>query len=454
MAPVTSSPQEITRDPQSAQSHLSSPLLPVTRHSHCTTFRRNTLAHKRRFRHRQFSDNSTAIAASASAVAVDGGTPLPYSPAVDQQYASLFPSADMPATTVVSDSIMSEPQPQARNRATGITAALIAVCVLVGLAACAVMGRLAYRRRLSLLRRFRRHRQAEDNLGFVFIEYDNSAWGPPDKHRKDMPSFEADVRSPEGEEAHAELTPGPLTPSSIQNVHPLAVEVVPVTSRLQTPLPPTWELDAVVASDGRDPTEDFDPCFRICHTVTHSRTEVLNALGLTNNVKQRTLTSPQLAAALSSHPSEVDGVVGDTESIRSDSATCRHSAGSTCSEEDNELQSLESHSMNFITVSLGSLADANGVEDKKFPLDIYDLPRVVISSTSSVASEDSSSRSNRASGVSVTTIDLGEFPRPPFIANKLDSTSTSLISEIEGSLGPVISGGFGMAAERGVSSAP
>jgi hypothetical protein len=342
-------------------------------------------------------------------------------------------------------------QSQARNRATGITAALIAVCVLVGLAACAVMGRLAYRRRLSLLRRFRRHRQAEDNLGFVFIEYDNSAWGPPAKHmRKDM-------RSPEGEEVHAELaTPGPLTPNSIQNVHPLAVEVLPVISHLQTPLSRAWELDVIVASDGRDTsnTEDFDPCFRICHSATQSRTEVLNALGLANNVKQRTLTSPQLAAALASHPSEVDGVVGDTESIRSDSATCRHSTESSSSEEDNELQSLETHSMNFITVSLGSLADADCVEDKKFPLDIYDLPRVVISSTSSVASEDSSSRSKRASGVSVTTIDLGEFPRPPFITDKLDSTSTSLISEIEVSLGPVISGSLGMAAERGVSLAP
>ena len=448
MAPAISSPQEITRDPQSLQSHLSSPLLPVTRHLHCTTFRRNSLAHKRRFRHRQFSDNSTALA-------VDGGTPLPYSPAVDQQYSSLFPSADTPATTALSDSTLSEPQPQTRDRATGITAALIAVCVLVGLAACAVMGRLAYRKRSSLLRRFRRHRQAEDNLGFVFIEYDNSAWGPPAKHRKDMPSFETGVQSPEGEEAHAELvTPGPLTPSSIQNVHPLTVEVVPVTSRLQTPLPPTWELDAVVVSDGRDPTEDFDSCFRICHSATNSRTEVLNALGLANNVKQRTLTSPQFAAAPASHPSEVDSVVGDTKSIRSDSATCRHSTESSGSEEDNELQSVETHSMNFITVSLGSLADADCVEDKKFPLDIYDLPRVVISSTSSVASEDSSSRPNRASGVSVTTIDLGEFPRPPFIADKLDTTSTSLISEIEGSLGPVISGGLGMAAERGVSSAP
>ncbi|KAF8472927.1 hypothetical protein DFH94DRAFT_695853 [Russula ochroleuca] len=433
MAPAISSQQEITRDPQSAQSHLSSPLLPVTRHSHCTTFRRNTLAHKRRFRHRQFSDNSTAIPSASSAVDGGGTPPLPYSPAVDQ-YSSLFPSADMPTTTttVVSDSTLSEPalsQSQARNRATGITAALIAVCVLVGLAACAVMGRLAYRRRLSLLRRFRRHRQAEDNLGFVFIEYDNSAWGPPAKHmRKDM-------RSPEGEEQ---------------------VEVLPVTSHLQTPLSRAWELDAIVASDGRDTsnTEDFDPCFRICHSATQSRTEVLNALGLANNVKQRTLTSPQLAAALASHPSEVDGVVGDTESIRSDSATCRHSTESSSSEEDNELQSLETHSMNFITVSLGSLADADCVEDKKFPLDIYDLPRVVISSTSSVASEDSSSRSKRASGVSVTTIDLGEFPRPPFITDKLDSTSTSLISEIEVSLGPVISGSLGMAAERGVSLAP
>src|SRR5258707_1812942 len=178
MAPAISSEEmiHIPRGPRSAQSILSPPLFPVMRHPHCSTFRRISLAHKRRFRYRQFLDNSTAI---VSASAVDG-TPLPSSPMVDQH--SVLPSADMPATpTVVPDSTLSEsvlPQSQAaRTRATGVTAALIAICVIVGLAACTLMGRLAYRRRSSLVRRFRRHRQAEDNLGFVFIEYDNSAWG-------------------------------------------------------------------------------------------------------------------------------------------------------------------------------------------------------------------------------------------------------------------------------------
>jgi hypothetical protein len=183
-----------TSRPSPAQSILSPPLLPVTRHPHCSTFHRIPLAHKRRFRYCQFSDNSTAIVAAS---AVDG-TPLLSSPMVDQ-HSVVLPSTDMPATTtIVSDSTLSEsalPQPHAaRNRVTSITAALIAVSVLAGLAACTIMARFAYRRRSSLLRSFRRHRQAEDNLGFVFIEYDNSAWGPLAKHmRKDMssPSFES-----------------------------------------------------------------------------------------------------------------------------------------------------------------------------------------------------------------------------------------------------------------------
>jgi hypothetical protein len=406
-----------------------------------------------------------------SASAVDG-TPLPYSPTVDQ-FSSILPSSDTPttaSTTAVSDQTLSEsaiPQPQARNRATGITAALIAVCVLVGLAACAMMGRLAYRRRSSLLGRFRRHRQAEDNLGFVFIEYDNSAWGPPAKNmRKDMPSFETGVQSPEGEVAHMELVASPLTPNSIPGVHPLTVEVLPVISRSNTHLSLTKAecgLCRVLVANGRDPsdavpTEDFDPCFKICHSATQSRSEILNALGLAmerdDKVMQSTLASPQLAAAHAPRPGEVDGVVEDTDtspsdSLASDSMACRLSTESSGSEED-------THSMDSkrdITVSLGPWADADGVEDMKLPLDIYDLPRVVISSSSSVASEASSSRPNRASGLSLTTIDLGDFPRPPFIGDKLVSTSTSLISEIEVSLGPVISGGLGMAGRR-VSSAP
>ena len=300
MAPAISSEEmiHIPRGPRSAQSILSPPLFPVMRHPHCSTFRRISLAHKRRFRYRQFLDNSTAI---VSASAVDG-TPLPSSPMVDQH--SVLPSADMPATpTVVPDSTLSEsvlPQSQAaRTRATGVTAALIAICVIVGLAACTLMGRLAYRRRSSLVRRFRRHRQAEDNLGFVFIEYDNSAWGPPAKHmRKDMPSpsFETGLRSPEGD-----VSPGPSTPTA----PPLVVEALPVvTSRTQSTLPPNM-TDC-----------HFDPGFMICCDATNSRMGISNALGLAvevgDNVEQSHsgLASPQLAAALAC---EVDGVVEDTE---------------------------------------------------------------------------------------------------------------------------------------------
>ena len=459
MAPAISS-QEITRIPrypQSAQLHLSSPL-PVTRHTHCSSIRRISLAHKRRFSYRQFSANSTAI---VSASAVDG-TPLPYSPSADQD-SSPFPSADVPATTtIVSDTTLSESglqQSQARNRVTGITAALIAVCVLVGLAACAMMGRLAYQRRSSLLRRFRRHRQAEDNLGFVFIEYDNSAWGPPAKNmRKDMPSFE---RSPEAGEVHAELvSPGALTPNATPNVHPLVIEALPVTSRLLTPPPPTRELDPIIDTDGRDysnaiPAEDFDTCFKISHSAAHSKMEILNALGLAmdsdDNVKQSTLASSQLAAALASHPGEVDGVVEDTESTPSDSLASDLVACSSSSGDDSELQSVDIHSMDFKHDITLPLEDAGCVEDKKSALDAYNLPRVVVSSSSSVASEVSLC-SNRASGVSVTTIDFGDFPRPPFIGDKLTITSTSLISEIEVSLGQVISGGLGMAGRRGSSA--
>jgi len=279
-------------------------------------------------------------------------------------------------------------------------------------------------------------------LGFVFIEYDNSAWGPPAKYmRKDVPSpSESGLPSPGGEEVHI---PGPSTPA----VSPLAIEALPITSRSQTTLPPNM-TDC-----------NFDPCFKICHRATNSGIEVSNALGLAmeggDDIKQSTLASPRLAAALELHPGDVDGVVENTEftsadSLASDSVGCRLSTESSGSEEANEIK-------RDITVSLGPWTDADCDEDKKLPLDVYDLPRVVISSSSSVASEALSSCSNRASGVSFTTIDIGDFPRPPFIEDKLaSSTSTSLISEIEVSLGPVISRGLGLLglAGRRASSAP
>jgi hypothetical protein len=232
------------------------------------------------------------------------------------------------------------------------------------------------------------------------------------------------------------------------------VEALPVTSRYQTSLPCSTRAQ-----------RDFDPYSKICRSATQSKTEILNALGLAmesgDNVKQSTLASPQLAAALALHPGEVDGVVENTrftpaDSLASDSVGCRLSTESSGSEEDDELQRLESLKRD-ITVSLGPWTDIDCVEDKKLPQDVYDLPRVVISSSSSVASEALSSCSNRASRVSMTTIDLGDFPRPPFIEDKLtSSTSTSLISEIEVSLGPIISRGLGLLglAGRRASSAP
>src|SRR6266850_1237769 len=137
-------------------------------------------------------------------------------------------------------------------------------------------------------------------------------------------------------------------------------------------------------------------------------------------------------------------------------AACGLSIKSSGSEEDYELQREGIHNVDYkcgIVVSLGTLPDADCDEDKKSPLDLYSLPRVVISASSSVASEVASESSNRASGMSETTIDLGDFPRPPFISDTVTSTSTSLIAEIEVSLGPVIGGSLGMAGCR-ASSAP
>jgi hypothetical protein len=230
------------------------------------------------------------------------------------------------------------------------------------------------------------------------------------------------------------------------------VEAFPVTNRYQTSLP------YVIAQN------DSDPFSKTCRNATHGKTEILNALGLAmesgEGVKHSTLASPQLTAALALHPGEVDGVVENlgftpADSLASDSVGCRLSTESSGSEEDNELQ-IETLNRD-ITVSLGPWADIDCVEDKKLPQDVYDLPRVVISSSSSVASEALSSCSNRASGMSLTTIDLGDFPRPPFIEDKLtSSTSTSLVSEIEVSLGPIISRGLGLLglAGRRASSAP
>jgi hypothetical protein len=188
-------------------------------------------------------------------------------------------------------------------------------------------------------------------------------------------------------------------------------------------------------------------------------------VGSDDSVGLSTLASPQLAAALARRAGEIDGAMEETEftitdSPASDSAACGLSTKSSVSGEDYNFEGVAAYNMDFkrgIVVSLETSPEADCDEDKKFPspLDIYSLPRVVISASSSVASvasEVHSSRSNRASGMSETTIDLGDFPRPPFISDALISTSTSLISEIEISLGPVIGDNLGMIGRRACSA--
>lgn len=362
----------------------------------------------------------------------------------------------------------------ARSRDT--TAALIAVCVVVGLTACTVMARLLYHGRFSLSRCVRRHRRTEDDLGFVFIQYDDSTWGTPAKELpREMPSFEDCTRETEGGSAQAKLvTSGPwMEVNPIPVIRPLVVETV---NWSQSDLHPKTTksgscrvLTPIIKTDGQStsdaiPTEDVAPCSKHLYRSSHEKPEVPNALGLAvgcNDVEYDTLASPQLAAAFARRASKEDDAIEETDftitdSPASNSAACGLSIKSSGSEEDYELQREGIHGVDFkrgIVVSLGTLPDADCDEDKKSPLDLYSLPRVVISASSSVASEVASESLNRASGMSETTIDLGDFPRPPFISDTMTNTSTSLIAEIEVSLGPVIGGSLGMVGRR-ASSAP
>jgi len=469
MAPIISYHEihHISYNPQSARSLLLTPL-PAERQSHRSIFRHISLSHKRRFRYRQYPDNSPPIVPVSEA----DNPPSPYKPTPDPRTSAFSSTSALAISTVASDPTLSESallQLQvARSRATATTAALIAVCVVLGLAVCTMMGRLAYRRRSSLFRCLRPHRQAEDNLGFVFIQYDDSTWGmPPKGVPGELPSFETGTQKTEGGEGHARpATPDKLTPkvdvNHIPVISPPVVETLPGTNRSQYPLPlkraesgSCRELIAVVGTDGQVPSD-----------ATHEESETLNALGLAigcdDSVDFSTLASPQLAAALARRASEADEAIEETEftvtsSPGSDSAACGLSIKSSGTEEDYyELQRVETRSVDFergIVLSLEILPDMDYDEDKIPPLDLYSLPRVVISASSSVASEVLSSRTGRASGRDGTTIDLGDFPRPPFISDTLTSTSTSLISEIEDSLGPVIGRNLGMTGRR-ASSAP
>ena len=346
------------------------------------------------------------------------------------------------------------------------------------------MGRLAYRRRSSLFQCLRLHRRAEDDLGFVFIQYDDSTWGtPPKEVPREMPSFETGTQKTEGGGTDAR----PATPSKLSlqvdvthmpGVSPPVIGTSPGTNRSQSPLRLKRtevglckEFIAVVGTDEQVPGDAVLPkglhSFSKTHCrLTHEKSETLNPLGLAtecdDSVEFSTLASPQLAAALARRASEVDDTIEETEftitgSPGSDSAACGLSIKSSCTEEDYyELQRVETRSVDFergIVLSLEVLPDMDYDEDKIPPLDLYSLPCVVISTSSSVASEVPSPRINRASGRGETTIDLGDFPRPPFISDTMTSTSTSLISEIEDSLGPVIGSGLGMTGRR-ASSAP
>jgi len=427
MAPTISYHEihHISYSSQLTRSLLPAPL-PAERQSHRSIFRHTSLSHKRRFRHRQYPDNSPPIAPVLEA----DNPPLPYKPTADPRTSAFSSTTALAISTVASDPTLSESAllqlQAARNRATVTTAALIAVCVVVGLAVCTMMGRLAYRRLFQCLRR---HRQAEDDLGFVFIQYDDSTWGTPSKEvTREIPS-------------------------------PPVVETLPGTNRSQSPLRLKGAesglckvLIAVVGTDGQVPsdvvlTEDLGPYSKTHCRPTHETSETPNALGLAtecdDSAEFSTLASPQLAAALARRASEADDAIEETEftitgSPGSDSAACGLSIKSSGTEEDYyELQRVETRGMDFergIVLSLEILPDMDYDEDKIPPLDLYSLPRVVISASSSVASEVLSSRTNRASGRSETTIDLGDFPRPPFISDTLTSTSTSLISEIEDSL--------------------
>jgi hypothetical protein len=315
----------------------------------------------------------------------------------------------------------------------------------------------------------------------VFIQFDDSTWGtPPKEVPREIPSVEIGTQKAESHTMPA--TPDRLTPKVDVNHIPVisspVVETLPGTNRSQSPLRRKRaesglcrELITVVGIDGQVPadavlTEVLGPYSKTRCCPTHETSETPNALGLTtecdDSAEFSTLASSQLAAALARRVSGADDAIEETEftitgSPGSDSAACGHSIKSSGTEEDYyELQRVETRSMDFergIVLSLEILPDVDYDEDKIPPLDLYSLPRVVISSSSSVASEVLSSRTNRASARSETTIDLGDFPRPPFISDTLTSTSTSLISEIEDSLGPVICRNLGMTGRR-ASSAP
>lgn len=426
------------------------PQFRITRPLHRYSFRRVSLAHQRRFRSRQQSASPVVL---TSAIAVNGPPP-PYTPTMDL-HPSIIPPTGIPATSTANADLRRLAQPIPRHHLSSTAIALIVVCILVGLALCTVIGYFIHRKRLPLLRwpwRTRTRRE-EENLGFVFVEYDDSTWGTPAKGAwREMPAFEAGSREREGGGAHARvLTSSPLAPK-VEEVHPVPSSSQPdpeasdddfreitFTPPMQTESGPCTELKTA-KSNGQDlddttahPTGDINP-----HNATRigalCKSVIGHTLGLAlgDKLELSTLASSQIAAVLALHAGgettdvlalpgmmeqrPVDASEEETESSIADSlssglvaCTSSSTEESSGSEDNYEVHRVETRSMDFkrgIIVSLAATTDTDGEGDEK------PLPRVVISGSSS---EFFSSLPNRVSGLSEGTIDLGDFPPPPVI---------------------------------------
>ncbi|KAH9047871.1 hypothetical protein EDB84DRAFT_1434601 [Lactarius hengduanensis] len=399
---------------------IPSPPFRTTRPLHRYSFRRVSFAHQRRFRSRQ-NTGSPLVVTSASAV---NGPPPPYTPTIDLHPSIIPPTAT--STTAADLHQPASPQTQISRHPMSATAiALIVVCTLVGLVLCIVIGRFAYRKRLPSLRWPWRTRREEDSLGFVFVEYDDSTWGTPAKGTwREIPAFEAGPQEREGGEAHARtLASSPLAPKA--EAHP-----VPSIPQPDPEGPPENKTNERDLDDSAPQTGDTSP-----HIATKFGAPfnlvIGNTLGLAmgDGLGLGMLASSELAAVLALHagtetldglarpgmrehgPPDASGAEEtEVSSLSSGLVTCVSSSTeeNSGSEDDYELHRVETRSMDFkrgIIVSLGAITDTDGEGDEK------PLPRVVISGSSL----EMFPSSNRVSGMSEGTIDLGDFPRPPVI---------------------------------------
>ena len=382
------------------------------------------------------------MVASASAV---NGLPPPHTPTIDL-HPSTIPPTGFPATGTATANlrVSAPPQTQISHNRMSVTAiVLIVVCTLLGLALCIVIGRFAYRKRLPLLRLPWQTRQVEDSLGFVFVEFDDSTWGTPATGtRKEMPTFEASAREPEGGGAHARVVAPALLASKVDarlvpSVPPYDSKAPPDNNCRELTFAPyvkTGSGSTVKTNEWGDLTVPYDedkigvPCKSVIRTTL--------GLAMGDKLELSTLALSELAAMLALHggketsdvlarpgmrdyrppdASEVEETEPSVaDSLSSGLVTCVSSSSedSSGSEDDYEVHRVETRSMDFkrgIIVSLGAVTDTDGEGDEK------PLPRVVISGSSS---EVFSSCSNHVSEMSESerTIDLGDFPRPPVIS--------------------------------------